>query len=175
MHHSAGSSSVSAPPSLCIRTCSFVLPRGSLCLGAAVRGRSCCRHHLRTRVRLRKMARARRATPVLGSVALSHPAGIRQAEVELSVSLAAGRIDPASGRMLLCVLGMVRGLDRAIERQKRRQSRPAVGFVPLFKPNQINHVPVNSSNPRTYLTKDSQVLENNEGMGGGVPTLPESD
>ena len=117
MHQSACSSSVSTPARLRIPTCSYVLPRGSRCLGAAVRGRSYCRHHLRIRIRLRRMARSRRATPVLAPVSLVDAAAIRQTEIGFRVFLEAGRIDPAAGPVIFQALRMARDLVRILDRQ----------------------------------------------------------
>lgn len=157
MHQSACSSSVSAPPRLRIPTCSYVLPRGSRCLGAAVRGRSYCRHHLRIRIRLRRMARSRRATPVLAPVSLADAAAIRQTEIRLRVSLAARRIDPASGRAISWALRMARDLVRAINRPEQCGPRPRRrGYrIPRPKFNRINQVPLNPLDQASYLEDDS--------------------
>ena len=157
MHQSACSASVSTPPRLRIPTCSYVLPRGSFCLGAALRGRSYCRHHLRIRIRLRRMARSRRATPVLAAVSLANAAAIRQTEIRLRVSLAARRIDPASARAIFWALRLARDLDRTInldqQRGPRRRSRKY--RCPPPKLNRINQVPLNPIDRQSYLENDS--------------------
>jgi len=157
MHQSACSSAVSTAPRLRIAICSYVLPRGSRCLGAAVRGRSYCRHHLRIRICLRRMARSRRATPALATVSLANAAAIRRTEIQLRVSLAARRIDPASGRAILWALRMARELERRINRPTKRapRSRRRKHQISLSKFNRINQVPVNSLNRQTCIDNDS--------------------
>jgi hypothetical protein len=157
MQQSACSSSVSTPPRLRIPTCSYVLQRGSLCLGAAVRGRSFCRHHLRIRIRLRRMARSRRATPVLAPVSLADAAAIRQTEIGLRVSLAARRIDPAAGRAIFWALRMARDLARTLDRYEQRGLRPRRRNYRIHRPkfNRINQVPLNPLDGQSYLENDS--------------------
>ena len=152
MHQSAGSSSVSTPSRPRIPTCNYILQHGSLCLGAAVRGRSYCRHHLYIRIRLRKMARSRRNSPVT-PVSFVDAIAIRQTEIRLRVAFAAGRIDPASERAMLWALRMARDLvplDRC--------GQPA--SLPL-KSNRINQVPINHLDFGSYAKNDSQLTENN--------------
>ena len=157
MHQSACSSSVSTAPRLRIPTCSYVLPRGSRCLGAAVRGRSYCRHHLRIRIRLRRMARSRRATPVLAPVSLVDAAAIRQTEIGFRVFLEAGRIDPAAGPVIFQALRMARDLDRAINRYQQwgPQRRRGNYRVPSPNLNRINQVPLSHLDLASYLENDS--------------------
>ena len=156
MHQSACSSSVSTAPRLRIPTCSYVLSRGSRCLGAAVRGRSYCRHHLRIRIRLRRMARSRRATPVLAPVSLVD-AAIRQTEIGFRVFLEAGRIDPAAGPVIFQALRMARDLDRAINRYQQwgPQRRRGNYRVPSPNLNRINQVPLSHLDLASYLENDS--------------------
>ena len=154
MHQSACSSSVSTPARLRIPTCSYVLPRGSRCLGAAVRGRSYCRHHLRIRIRLRRMARSRRATPVLAPVSLVD-AAIRQTEIGVRVFLKAGRIDPASGPVIFQSLHMARDLVRILDRQEKRGPRPHSCQTQRPNFNRINQVPLNPLDLGSCLKDDS--------------------
>ena len=142
MHHSACSSSVATPPRPRIATCSYLLQRSSFCLGAAVRGRSYCRHHLHIRISLRRMARSRRATRGIASVSFTNAAAIRQTEIRLRVALAAGRIDPASGRMIFWALRMAQDLDRTLEPCKKRGSLPSSYQIQSSKSNRINQVPL---------------------------------
>lgn len=157
MHQSACSTSVTTPLHSRVPICSYVLPRGSRCLGAAVRGRSYCRHHLRIGVRLRRMARSRRSTPVLASVSLADAAAIRQTEIRLRVSLAARRIDPASGRAIFWALRMARDLVRTIKRYEQCGLRPRrrIDRIPPPKLNRINQVPLNPFVQQSYLENDA--------------------
>jgi len=155
MHQSACSSSVSTAPRLRIPTCSYVLPRGSRCLGAAVRGRSYCRHHLRIRIRLRRMARSRRATPVLAPVSLVDAAAIRQTEIGFRVFLEAGRIDPAAGPVIFQALRMARDLVRILYRQEKRGPRPHSCQTQRPNFNRINQVPLNPLDLGSCLKDDS--------------------
>ena len=135
MHQSAGSSSVSTSSRPRIPTCNYILQRGSLCLGAAVRGRSYCRHHLYIRIRLRRMARSRRNSPVT-PVSFVDAIAIRQTEIRLRVAFAAGRIDPASERAMLWALRMARDLVRPLDHCGQLEPLP-------LKFNRINQVPIN--------------------------------
>lgn len=155
MHQSACSSSVSTPARLRIPTCSYVLPRGSRCLGAAVRGRSYCRHHLHIRIRLRRMARSRRATPVLVPVSLVDAAAIRQTEIGVRVFLKAGRIDPASGPVIFQALRMARDLVRILDRHEKRGPRSHRCQTEPPKFSRINQIRINPLDLASYLENDS--------------------
>ena len=139
----------SSPTRLRIPTCRHILERGCFCRGAAVRGHAYCRHHLHSRVRLRKMARARRSTLGLGSFSLTSTAAIRHTEVQLLAALDAGRIDPASAPVLFSALRMVRGITRTIDRCE--------GSLQIRQPNpnRINQVAINSLGLQSYVENDS--------------------
>jgi hypothetical protein len=156
MDHAVCSSSVSTIARLRITTCSYVLQRGSRCLGAAVRGRSYCRHHQRIRISLRRMARSRRRTPV-PQVSLVDAAAIRQTEIQLRIALAARRIDPASGRMLFWVLRMAQYLDRTLDHSRQCGPPPSGEGTPIQPPksDRINQVPLNHLNSSSYRNNDS--------------------
>ena len=89
----------SAP--LIIRTCKHFLDSGSPCRGAAVTGRVYCRHHLDSRLRLRRIARVRRRFPIPRSYLLTDEAAIRHANLHIDAGLTAGRIDRDAGPALL--------------------------------------------------------------------------
>ena len=95
---------------LIIRTCRHVLDSGSRCRGPAVGGRVYCRHHLESRLRLRRIARVRRRTPVLQLYLLTDEAAIRHAIAHIDAGLADGRIDRDSGPVLLRAIRMAEDL-----------------------------------------------------------------
>jgi hypothetical protein len=95
----------SSSPPLIIRTCRHVLPNGCCCRGAAIRGRTFCRHHLFSLTRLHKMAHARRRIRVL-KLSLLDAHSIQQATTALRTSRAANRIDGPTWRMIALALRM---------------------------------------------------------------------
>jgi len=106
-----------------IPICKHVLESGSRCQGAAVSGRTYCRHHLGSRIRLRRLARMRRHCPALPPILLTDAAGIHHAAVHIDAGLSNGRIDSASGPLLFSILRMAQSLNRIIERQSKGPSR----------------------------------------------------
>jgi hypothetical protein len=139
MHRPVCSSSVSTRPH--IRTCKHILGRGSLCRGAAIRGRSYCRHHLRNRISLRRMARFRRKTCV-PRISFVDAAAIRQSEIQIRIALAAGHIDRASGSMLFWTLNMARNLVRLPHRSEHPEPQAGCTKIARPKSNRINQVPL---------------------------------
>ena len=155
MPYAARSSPVAIAAPLAIRTCSHLLQRGSLCRGAAVRGKSYCRHHLLIRVRLRKMARARRRVRGLGALSLTSAAAIDHAQVRMDVAFAAGRIDPASVPTLLWAFQLARSVVRAVERLEHPPTRPAANRIRPPNHNRINQLPTIPFDLERYLENDS--------------------
>jgi hypothetical protein len=140
-----------ARPHPIIRICKHVLGSGSRCQGAAAAGRPYCRHHLESRIRLRRMARMRRRYSPLPPIFLADDAGIRHAAVHIDAGLSNGRIDPADGRVLLWALQMAQSVNRTIARyglppssaidQRQVASRG--------KPKHFYHLSINPLNRRT--------------------------
>lgn len=146
---------------LIIRTCRHILPTGRHCLGAAVRGRSCCRHHLMARTRLHNMARARRCSvnPRLRVPESLRDLALNQAEV--SRVLATERIDPDAARMMVWAMEICATAFRAECSLLPRDLRPS-------KPNQHYHLPPNSLFTQGCTRNPMEVLENTTGEGEGT-------
>lgn len=113
----------SSSPPLIIRTCRYVLPNGCRSRGAAIGGRTFCRHHLLARTRLHKMAHARRRIRVLKFAPLLDARAIQQATTAVRISRAANRIDAPTWRMIAWALRMA--TDSFRFEQQDRQPRPA--------------------------------------------------
>ena len=148
---------------LIIRTCRHLLPEGRRCQGAAVRGRSCCRHHLHTRARLHNMARARRliCIPRLRVPETLRDLAVNQFEVRRI--LATGRVDPASAKtmaraMQLCAASLRLELD----------SRWRQAHIRASNSNKIYQVQLNHVFSRGYAKNRSEVIENTRRRGRGV-------
>jgi hypothetical protein len=145
-----------------IRTCRHILPDGRRCLGAAVRGRACCRHHLDARIRLHNMARARRCVrlPRLLVAETSRDLAYNQAEV--TRVLATERIDPDAARMMLWAMDLT-AATLAGER--------ASGLHRTRNPNISYQVPISPLFAGSCIENPSQVRENTWDEGEGVPPL----
>ena len=89
-----------------IRTCRHVLESGSVCRAAAGGGRPYCRAHLLSRLRRRKMARARRRPDFLRLAPPVEMAAIRHGAARTLAAMAKDQIDSERGRSLLSLLGM---------------------------------------------------------------------
>ena len=77
-----------------ILTCRHILEGGAFCLGAASKDKKYCRHHLQSRLRSRRMARARYRVPGVELPALLDPQALQVAAARVRVATAAGHIDP---------------------------------------------------------------------------------
>jgi hypothetical protein len=86
---------------LIIRICRHILPDARHCRGAAVRGRTSCRHHLDARIRLHNMARARRCVRLPRLLVAETPRDLAYNQAEVCRVLATERIDPDAARMIL--------------------------------------------------------------------------
>ena len=148
---------------LIIRLCQHTFPDGRHCQGAAVRGRSCCRHHLDARTRLHSMARARRLAciPRLRVPMTTRDLALNRAEVLRVVN--SGSVDFATARLMLWAMDLT-----AATLPSKRDHRPR----PTNKPNVYYHVPINPLFARTCTENHSQVFENTRVIGRGVLPHP---
>jgi hypothetical protein len=144
-----------------IRACRHILPDGRRCLGAAVRGRACCRHHLDARTCLHNMARARRCVrlPRLLVAETSRDLAYNQAEV--TRVLATERIDPDAARMMLWTMDLTAAILPTDPSVRRRRAH---------NHNVSYHVPVNHLFAGSCIENHSQVPENTWEEGEGVPS-----
>ena len=144
---------------LMIRTCAHMLPEGRRCLGAAVRGRACCRHHLDSRTRLHNMARARRLTSIPRMRVPESPRDLALNRAEVSRVLATERIDPDTALMMLWALDLTAVTLRADFASSSKRAA---------KVNRMYQVPLTPSVARIYPQNLPQVLENTSPGGEGV-------
>jgi hypothetical protein len=139
---------------LVIRTCRHTLAIGRRCQGAAVRGRSCCRHHLDARARLHNMARARRALAVPRFRAFLTPADVAANRAEVNRLIATQSCDFATLRTLFWAMDLA----------------ASTFSVPRPRPSNSNvfyHVPEKPSFEQSYPRNLSEVFENTSRGGGG--------
>ncbi len=101
---------------LIIRTCRHILDNGRFCRAAAVRDRRYCRAHVLLRLKQRRMARARRKLAVVNLPRLIDLEAVKAAHTVVRVAVAAGRMDPASARLIHWTLGHVASDMRFLER-----------------------------------------------------------
>ncbi len=116
---------------LLIRTCRHILPHGRHCQGAAVRGRTCCRHHLDARTRLHNMARAWRLMRV---PRLRVPLTLRDLALNRAEALrvvANGSLDFATARMLLWAMQLSATGLRSECDLRLRQARESARLTPM--------------------------------------------
>ncbi len=106
------------PRRLIIRTCKHILESGKFCQAPAAGKCAYCRVHQQLRVRLARMAQARRKAEVLK---LPPPMDLQAVKVGLTrvrVALAAGRVDPAEAGLLRWAMRLAASNLRFIEQQK---------------------------------------------------------
>jgi hypothetical protein len=125
-------------PRLIIRTCRHIFPDGPHCCGAAVNGRSCCRHHLVALTRLHNVARAQRRTLVLRFRVPETFRDLAWNKAEINRVLATERIDPDAALLMLWAMDLTTGILRAEAacRPRRAQNRAS-------KSNEIYDVDLN--------------------------------
>ena len=141
----------SSSPPLLIRTCRHVLLTGSRCQGAAIRGRTYCRHHLLYRTRLHNMARARRRGRLLRLAISDTLMAIASNQHRVRVAMATDRLDADTGRVMLWAFRLSAALLRADMRLQRRpspQNRAA-------KSKHFYQVPANPLDIREYIQGDA--------------------
>ena len=148
---------------LIIRICRHFLPDGRRCQGAAVRGRTCCRHHLDARTRLHNMARARRLTCIPRLRVPVTPRDLALNRAEALRIVATGGLDFATARMMLWALQLSATGLRSEHDLRLRQAR-----IRTNNPNRIYQVAINSPFSRGYTENPTEVIENKERGGGGV-------
>ena len=145
---------------LIIRICRHTFPDGRHCLGAAVRGRACCRHHLDARTRLHNMARARRLACIPRLRVPMTPRDLALNRSEVLRIVTSGNCDFASARLMLWAMDLTAAALPA---------EPAARLRRADNPNVSYHVPVNSLFSQSYVINPSQVTENTREEGRGVP------
>ena len=148
---------------LIIRTCRHILANGLHCQGAAVRGRSCCRHHLDAGTRMRNMARACRRSLKLRFRILDSPRALAINRAEVNRVVATERIDPDAARMMLWAMDLCAAALKAEDDLLRRKIR-------CCNSNQHYHLPSTPSFSGACLKNHLEVLESTGGGGGGTAT-----
>ena len=146
---------------LIIPICRHTFSDGRHCQGAAVRGRSCCRHHLDARTRLHNMARARRLAciPRLCVPMTSRDLALNRAEVLRVVN--SGSVDFATARMMLWAMDLTAQVLPA---------EPANHLSRTPNPNVSYYVSLKPLFSQSCIKNPSQVPENTKGTGeGGTP------
>ena len=143
-----------------IRLCRHTFRNGRHCHGPAVRGRACCRHHLDARARLHNMARARRLfrIPRLRVPMNRRDLALNRAEVLRVVD--SGNVDFATARLMLWAMDLT-----AAALPKERTARRGR----MHNPNVFYYVPIKPLFSLSCTKNHSQVFENTNGGGEGVP------
>ena len=144
---------------LIIRLCRHTFPDGRHCQAPAVRGRSCCRHHLDARTRLHAMARARRlaCNPRLRVPMNRRDLAMNRAEVLRVVT--SGAVDFAATRMMLWAMDLTAAALPAEPASRPRRVR---------NPNVSYHVLINPLLVQFCTENQPQVPQNTVGGGEGV-------
>ena len=153
-----------------IPICRHLLPDRRRCQQPAVRGRSCCRHHLDAQARLHNMARARRRTLILRFRVAETSRDLAWNKAELNRVLATERIDPAAALMMLWAMDLSTAALRAESpgRPRRTQKRAS-------NPNRIYDVVLNPLFPESLSKTLSQMIENTKRHGEGCTRPAEGD
>jgi hypothetical protein len=120
-------------PRLIIPVCHHILQRGRLCRGPARRGQRFCRHHADLRVRRLRAGRAEREIRLAFTMPpLPDMPAIQRSRAKIRYAMAAGRLEPATVRMLFWALRMAIGNIRYLKEQahwdreeKSHDRRPA--------------------------------------------------
>lgn len=150
---------VAPPRPIVIPTCRHILEAGRFCLAATIGGGAYCRAHCLLRVRHRKMARARRRSPALKVPQLCNLQATDLCATRVRVAVAANRMDPQTGRLMLSLLQMSAASLRTIERQKQ-SSALATAPGRGCKPNQLYRLPASPVDSMRYEPNDSYLIEN---------------
>ena len=148
---------------LIIPTCRHILSSGRRCLQPAVRGRSCCRHHLDAQARLHNMARARRLTCIPRLRVPMNPRDLALNRAEVLRVVAAGSVDLATARMMLWAMDLTAETLRA-----EPGRRPCRAQRRASNPNGIYDVALKPLFPRSLSETLSQIIENTKRSGEGV-------
>ena len=133
---------------LVIPTCRHIFDSGRFCRAGASRGQKYCRHHLRSRLLHRKMARARRRISAVQMPGLFDMQSIQLGARRLSVAVAAGRIDGPTARLMKSALDMSVNVLRLMNWQSPLNS------------NALYHIPANHSESGIYSRIESYPIEN---------------
>ncbi len=148
---------------LIIRLCRHTFSDGFHCQGPAVRGRSCCRHHLDARARSHNVARARRLAciPRLCVPTNLRDLALNRAEVLRVVT--SGSVDFATARLMLWAMDL---------------TAAALPTEPSSRPHRApNHnvsyyVPIKPLFSESCTKNHSQVPENTREEGRGIDHPP---
>jgi hypothetical protein len=141
--------------SVIIPLCRHVFSDGLRCRGAAVRGRSCCRHHLTARSRLHNMARARRRILLPRFVVPESPRDLAYNRAEVHRLLGTRGVDPDTAKTMLWALRLC-----AAALPTERDAGPPHAALGRRSPNVFYHVPASLVLPRSSIQNRSQALEN---------------
>jgi hypothetical protein len=150
---------------LIIRICHHILPHGRHCRAAAVRGRTCCRHHLDARTRFHNMARARRRTLILRLRVAESPRDLALNRAEVNRLLGTGRLDPDAARMMRWAME----LSATVLRYELHSDSLHSGRC---NPNQHYYLPPSPSFARSYIKNPMQAVENTMAGGRGLTCSP---
>jgi hypothetical protein len=114
------------PRRLIVRTCRHILENGNFCQAPAAGKSAYCRAHQQLRVRLGKMAQARRQREVLKLPPLMDLQAVQVGLTEVQIALATDRIDPAHAKLLRWAMRQAATNLRFILEQERSAARPDV-------------------------------------------------
>jgi hypothetical protein len=124
-------------PRLIISTCHHILQSGRLCRAAARRGQRFCRHHSDLRSRRLRAGRAEREIRLAFTIPpLPDMPAIQRARAKIRYAMAAGRLEPATVRMLFWALRMAIGTIRYLKEQAQWE-REEKSYVCLAVPKPL--------------------------------------
>ena len=112
------------PRRLIVRTCRHILETGNFCQSPATGKSAYCRAHKQLRVRLAKMAEARRQREVLKLPRLMDLQAVQVGLTKVQIALATDRIDPADAKLLRWAMRQSATNLRFIAEQERSAARP---------------------------------------------------
>ena len=128
----------------------------------AARRRTCCRHHLDARARLRNMARARRFASIPRLCVPINRRDVALIRIEVLRVINTGCFDYATARLLLRAMDLTNATFPAEPRRRPRRPQKRAS-----NPNRIYDVPLTPKFARTLPKILLQVIENTDRQGGG--------
>jgi hypothetical protein len=111
------------PRRLIVRTCRHILETGNFCQAPATGKSAYCRAHKQLRVRMAKMAEARRQREVLKLPPLMDLQAVQVGLTKVQIALATDRIDPAHAKLLRWAMRQSATNLRFIAEQERSAAR----------------------------------------------------
>jgi hypothetical protein len=140
------------PRRLIVRTCKHFMESGAFCQSPAAGKSAYCRAHKQLRVRLARMARARREAGVLKLPPAVDLQAVQTSLERIRIALALDRIDPVKARLLRWAMRQAASNLRSIERRERlarrgdalqtdRPGRIAAGMAREPKRQVVNPIP----------------------------------